>query len=97
MLTLDMTSLSHDGPEKIVADHCAHFGSATIIRLLPPDHRREYGIAAVKMRSLVEARNIASRFGDAQFGSIVLIRLTPRKQENAALQNADAMPLAANI
>ena len=97
MLTLDMTGLPHGGPEKMVADHCSHFGCATIIRLLPPDRRREYGIAAVKMRSLAEAQDIAQRFGDAQFGTMVLIRLIQQQKAHAAPSVDEDPCLAAGL
>jgi len=97
MLMLDMTGLTHRGPEKIVADHCSHFGRATIIRLLPPDRRREYGIAAVKMRSLAEAKDIARRFGDAQFGTMVLIRLIQQHKACTASTPPDDQCLAVNV
>ena len=75
MLILDMADLSVVPPEHLVAHHCSYFGRPTIIHLLPPDSRREYGIVAVKMPTLAEAMNVAREFGDAQCGSIVLIRL----------------------
>lgn len=78
MLILDMQGSSNCEPERIVAEHCSRFGSATVIRLPMPDERREYGIAAVKMRSSAEANAIARKFGDARFGRIVLIRLRER-------------------
>lgn len=78
MLNVDMAEWAGAGPEHIVAHHCSCFGRPTIIHLLPPDSRREYGIAAVKMPSPADAMKVAGEFGDAQCGSIVLIRLARR-------------------
>lgn len=83
MLHVDMAEWAGAGPEHIVAHHCSCFGRPTIIHLLPPDSRREYGIAAVMMPSALDAMKVASEFGDAQCGSIVLIRLARQAKTNS--------------
>ena len=76
MLTVNIASLSEAELMKIVADHCAPFGRLTTVRVLPPEARREYGIALVEMSSSGEADNLARKFGDSQYGSrLVVINL----------------------
>ena len=76
MLTLNIASLSEAELKEIVADHCSHFGCPTTIKVLPPEERREYGIALVEMSSSGEANNLARNFGDSQYGSrLVVIKL----------------------
>lgn len=76
MLTLNLVSLSEAELEKIVTDHCSHFGGLTTVKVLPPEERREYGIALVEMSSSREANSLARKFGDSQYGSrLVVIKL----------------------
>ena len=76
MLTLNIASLSEAELKEIVADHCSAFGCLTAVKVLPPEERREYGIALVEMSSSREANNLARKFGDSQYGSrLVVIKL----------------------
>ena len=76
MLTLNMASVPEAELAKIVADHCSPFGYPTNVKVLPPEERREYAIALVEMSSSREANNLATKFGDAQYGSrLVVIKL----------------------
>ena len=76
MLTLSLASLSEADLMKIVAGHCSPFGCLTAIKVLPPEGRRDYGIALVEMSSSREANNLARKFGDSQYGSrLVVIKL----------------------
>ena len=76
MLTLNLASLSEAELKNIVADHCSSFGCPTTVKVLPPEERREYGIALVEMSSSGEANNLARKFGDSQYGSrLVVIKL----------------------
>lgn len=76
MLTLNIAGLSEAELKTIVADHCSAFGCLTTVRVLPPEARREYGIALVEMSSSGEANNLARNFGDSQYGSrLVVIKL----------------------
>ena len=76
MLTLDIDGLSEPELNKVVADHCSAFGCPTTVKVLPPDDRREYGIALVEMASSGEANNLAREFGGSQYGSrLVVINL----------------------
>ncbi len=81
MLTLNIASLSEAELKKIVADHCSPFGCLTTVKVLPPEERREYGIALVEMSSSREANNLARKFGDSQYGSrLVVIKLYHREK-----------------
>jgi hypothetical protein len=97
MLMLDRRGVSNREPEEIIASCCSPFGYATVIRVLAPDDRREYGIAAVKMRSCEEALRIARKFGDAQLGSIVLIRLIQHSESGRRSKKDDRASGAGRI
>jgi beta-lactamase regulating signal transducer with metallopeptidase domain len=76
MLTLSFVSLSEAELKKVVADHCSAFGCPTTVKVLPPEEHREYGIALVEMSSSGEANDLATKFGDSQYGSrLVVIKL----------------------
>ena len=76
MLTLNIASLSEAELKKNVADRCSSFGCLTTVKVLPPEGRREYGIALVEMSSSGEANNLAKKLGDSQYGSrLVAIKL----------------------
>ena len=76
MLTLNIASVPEAELTKIVADHCSSFGSLTTVKVLPPEGRREYALALVEMSSSSEASNLATKFGDSQYGSrLVVIKL----------------------
>ncbi len=76
MLTVDLAGLSQAELKSVVAGHCSAFGRLTTIRVLPPEKRREYGIALVEMSSSEEANNLARSIGDSQYGSrLVVIKL----------------------
>lgn len=75
MLALDMTGLDEAGLQKAVCDYLTPFGKPTIVKLIPRDDILQYGVVAVKMNTLDEARRLARCLGHSQYGSIVVIRL----------------------
>jgi len=88
MLTLDMTGLTAEELEKTVARHLAPFGRPTIVQLLPLDEQREYGMVAVRMSTPDEAHDLASKLGDSQFSSMVIIRLVQPGQRISSGSNS---------
>lgn len=73
---MNISGLSEPELKKIVVDHCSSFGRPAAVKVLPPDERREYGIALVEMSSSREANSLARKFGDSQYGSrLVVIHL----------------------
>jgi hypothetical protein len=75
MLVLDMTHLSQSALKQCVADHCADFGHATVLRVLHPEEPGSCGAAAVEMSDLEEAENLARHFSGSRCGRKVIIRL----------------------
>jgi hypothetical protein len=95
MLMLDMSDLSAAELEAMVARHLTPFGQPTIVRILPPDGQRQYGMVVVQMASPDEARNLASKLGDSEYNGIVIIRLV-QPGERAAFAWNGLSRLAAN-
>lgn len=87
MLALDMTELDEPRLKKAVCDYLTPFGKPTIIKIMPRDDHLQYGVVAVKMSTMDEARHLARCLGHSQYGSIVVIRL---------VQPGAARPRAAN-
>lgn len=75
MLALDMTELDEAGLKKAVCDYLTPFGRPTIIKIMPREDTHQYGVVAVKMSTMDEARRLARCLGHSQYGSIVVIRL----------------------
>lgn len=87
MLALDMTELDEAGLKKAVSDYLTPFGRPTIVKIMPRADNLQYGVVAVKMATMDEARRLARSLGHSQYGSIVVIRL---------MQPGSRMPDAAN-
>ncbi len=76
MLTLDMAGLTETALAKMVAARCSEFGTGEVLRVLPPDQRRDYGIAVVQMSSMREACDLTKKFGGLPYRSrLVVINL----------------------
>ena len=92
MLVVDMTDLPHAMLHSLVADHCSRFGSATLLKVLPPDDHNELGIAEIEMATPDEADNLARRYGDSRNDRRVVIVLVQKELTAAsAISSADSM------
>lgn len=88
MLALDMTALDETALRKAVCDYLTPFGTPTIVKIMPREENHQYGVVAVKMSTMEEARRLARCFGHSQYGSIVVIRL--RQPGSGAADSANA-------
>lgn len=84
MLNLDVATLSATELSDAVTAHCARFGTVKYVKIMPPAAHRNYAIAAVEMADAVEADTVRVKCGDSKIGSVVVIRLVPEQDLQAA-------------
>jgi hypothetical protein len=76
MLALDLTSLSGEELDQIVAEYCSSFGDVKVLKVSRPSNDMECGAAAVRMSTVDEADELARNIGGLRCGSKVIIRIT---------------------
>jgi hypothetical protein len=94
MLIVDMMKLSPAALKQIIADRCADFGHATVLKVLRPDHTGEFGAAAVEMSDLEEADILAREFSGSRCGRKVIIRLAQEGQPMPSALKRHMSPFA---
>ncbi len=75
MLALEMTNLSEEELEDVVAEYCSFFGCVKILNVLAPRNQNHHGAAAVRMSTEAEAEELAKNVGGSRCGSKVIIKL----------------------
>jgi len=85
MFIVDMEHLSQAALRKSIADRCADFGHATVLKVLRPEEPGDFGAAAIEMSDLEEADHLAREFSGSRCGRKVIIRLV---QEGQAMPSA---------